>query len=287
MSGPGSTGAKRWRIERHDSVGSTQDVLKQRVAAGNDVTCLVVRAREQTGGRGRRGARWLSSAGGSYQSLGLGPVTALGGGAPDLDEAALSRLPLALAVGVAEELCSAGAKVAVKWPNDLMLVAAGARSGALARGAGRFTAAASGDTSSAGKLGGLLVEVSAGQALAGIGVNVDNAVPDGAGALRGWDVDTVGDLVIEGVLAGLDLAGEDADALVRRLTPLDWLRGREVSVETADTVVTGEAVGIDRRGCLRLKLTSPAAESSAQLGKSAYAVSRVVTVCRGHVLSIA
>lgn len=131
---------------------------------------------------------------------------------------------MTLAVGVAEELTAAGAVTVVKWPNDLVL-------------AGR-------------KLGGIIVEVVSGVPIAGLGVNVGNDVPARAAALRGWDVDAVGDLVLAGVERGLELVDRGAAAVVERFAAVDWLRGKLVVVSGASN--PGIGMGVDADGRLLL-----------------------------------
>jgi len=199
-------------VERYAAVTSTQDVLRSRLMNGGDVTFAAVRALEQSAGRGRRGGVWRSSPGGSYQSVGLPPTSA----AP--------LLPLALGVGVAEALSAAGAATSVKWPNDLVL-------------GGR-------------KLGGIVVEVVQGVPIVGLGVNVANEVPAGATALRGWEVETVGDVVLVGVGRGLELLRRGASAVSEHFSSVDWLLGKRVELAGAPFVGTG--AGIDPDGSLRL-----------------------------------
>lgn len=209
-------------VERHGSVSSTQDVLRRRLEAGEAVTGVVVRATEQTAGRGRRGNVWVSGSGGSYQSVGLTPPWAadacFSGGVPR------SLLPLTLAIGVATALTRAGSKTMVKWPNDLVL-------------GGR-------------KLGGIIVELVAGVPIAGIGVNVANDVPTGSAALRGWDVETVGDLVLLGVRQSLTALAQGPGAVREGFAAVDWLRGKAVLLAGMDE--PRRAVGIDADGCLVL-----------------------------------
>ena len=211
-----------FRIEQFGAVASTQQLVRDRIAAGEAVHGVVVRAREQTRGRGRHGRHFVALPGGSYQSL------AIGGDAVGLDWADGSgpSPALALGVGIAETLGRYGARVQLKWPNDLYY-------------AGK-------------KLGGILAEVVRGYLLVGVGVNVDNDVPAGATGLRGWDIDGVHGAVLAGIEAGLALlrAGEGLDG---RYAPFDCLVGRRVVVELGPGErVAGVVAGIDARGGLRL-----------------------------------
>ena len=93
-------------------VGSTNAVARELAAAGAAAPTFVW-AREQTAGRGRRGAGWVSPPGNLYVSTILRPacpaVTAM-------------QLGFATAVAVAEAIETAGDLSAhVKWPNDVLL----------------------------------------------------------------------------------------------------------------------------------------------------------------------
>lgn len=206
-----------FEVERLGSVPSTQDLLAARARAGEDVTGICLRATEQTKGRGRRGTAWTSPPGGSYQSVGLG-------------REAWPWLTLALGAGVAGSLGeTCGVEVTVKWPNDLFL-------------AGR-------------KLGGMITEVVAGQVIAGVGVNVRNAAPEGGATLDRDDVDAVSDAVLVGLERGLALALAGGEAVREAFAAVDVLRGLRVTVVAAqDREVTGVAAGVDARGALLLEV---------------------------------
>ncbi|NLI01833.1 MAG: biotin--[acetyl-CoA-carboxylase] ligase, partial [Candidatus Fermentibacter daniensis] len=60
-----------WVVIELESVGSTNDYLKERLHGLHDRT--VVTARRQTAGRGRLGRTWASPPGGLYASLLLKP----------------------------------------------------------------------------------------------------------------------------------------------------------------------------------------------------------------------
>ncbi|MSU88935.1 biotin--[acetyl-CoA-carboxylase] ligase [Rhodobacteraceae bacterium 2CG4] len=130
---------------------STNAEALRRLAAGEAAPFWVL-ADRQTAGRGRRGRPWVSPAGNFYGSVALRP-----GG--DAGQAALRSFTAALAL--AETLDGLGldpARLALKWPNDVLLD-------------GR-------------KLAGILLEgTSQRGALAlvvGIGVNLASAPPPGA-----------------------------------------------------------------------------------------------------------
>lgn len=62
----------RWRLERYDSLTSTNDIVR-RVARAGAPEGLVVVARSQDVGRGRRGESWYSPVGGLWFSVLLRP----------------------------------------------------------------------------------------------------------------------------------------------------------------------------------------------------------------------
>lgn len=100
----------RWIIESHDTVTSTMDLARERVRAGAG-DGLVVVAREQTAGRGRRGSRWESPSGGLWVSVVVRP-----------DRGTASSLTVAAALAAAVACWRVtGVNVRVKWPNDLYL----------------------------------------------------------------------------------------------------------------------------------------------------------------------
>lgn len=208
------------RILSFDTLTSTQDDMRRRLAAGEAVHGLVVRARVQTLGRGRRARDWWSPVGGSYQTLAVRlPATPP---APAPPYAAL-----VLALGLAETLPRYGARVGLKWPNDLLYRRK--------------------------KLAGLLVEAVQGHLLIGVGVNVYNEVPPGAVGLRGWDLDGVHAVVLEGLQRGLANLVDPAFDLPKAYAPFDLLAGGDVCVATPQGDLTGVAAGVDATGRLRVR----------------------------------
>ncbi|KMO22011.1 biotin--[acetyl-CoA-carboxylase] ligase [Methylobacterium platani] len=117
---PAATAAG-YRLEVHDSLGSTSTQALERARAGEPGPLWVV-AREQTGGRGRRGKGWSWIPGNHAASL-LWPVPA--GLAPD--RVATLGFVAGLAVERAlRRACGPGADGTIpdfrlKWPNDVLL----------------------------------------------------------------------------------------------------------------------------------------------------------------------
>ena len=94
-----------------ETVGSTNDAMKDRARAGAPAWSAVVASR-QTTGRGRQGRAWLSPEGNLFLSVLLRPALAL-------DRAGM--LPLAAGVAAAEAAGEWGVDARLKWPNDLMV----------------------------------------------------------------------------------------------------------------------------------------------------------------------
>lgn len=206
-----------FRIERHASLPSTQAEVRGRLERGEDVDGLVVRAREQTQGRGRRGGLWVSAPGGSYQTLAVRD--------PDPPALGSGGSAIAVAVGLTETLAVYGVKAVIKWPNDVLYL-------------GR-------------KLAGILTEYRRGHLLVGVGMNVANEpLPEHAVALRGWDLEGVHAVVLEGIQRGLDGWSDDAAGLAGRFAPFDALNLCAVRIDTAEGPVEGIARGLDPQGGL-------------------------------------
>jgi BirA family biotin operon repressor/biotin-[acetyl-CoA-carboxylase] ligase len=105
------------RRERFARVGSTNDVVREWLAAGTPEVCLAV-AEEQTSGRGRDGRSWLAPSGAALLlSLGFRPTW--------LDVDLVWRLPttvsLAMAHAAEAAIGAPAGTVRLKWPNDLLI----------------------------------------------------------------------------------------------------------------------------------------------------------------------
>lgn len=218
------------------------DSTSARLAAGPPPppgTWRALLAEYQTGGRGRRGRRWLSP-------YGSGLCLSVAWTFPDAPRD-LPALSLAAGLAVLRGLAAAGATgLALKWPNDIVLAG--------------------------GKLGGLLVDVD-GEArgplrvIVGVGLNL--AVPAGlaAGVAADGGIPPTG---LDAALPGAperrnELAARTCGALAALLegfaregfAPLadEWRRhdalfGREVTVRQGAGAVGGVARGIAPDGAL-------------------------------------
>lgn len=212
------------------SVASTNDLLRDQALAGAAAGSTVL-ADHQTAGRGRLGRTWHTPAGRSLLgSVLLRPQ----GGEADAAAALSLRIGLALAEAIEQ---SAPVRVALKWPNDVLVDGA--------------------------KVAGILCEAAVGFVVAGIGVNVAQQPAE-----LPRDVDPPATSLA--VAAGREVSRSAlAGALFDSLRPLftapsrpldqdelgrfaarDALRDRAVTV---DGMRRGTARGLDPRGALVLE----------------------------------
>jgi BirA family transcriptional regulator, biotin operon repressor / biotin---[acetyl-CoA-carboxylase] ligase len=207
-----------FRIKTFDSLPSTQDEMRSRLERGENVHGLVIRALEQTSGRGQRARDWVSNRGGSYQTLSVRDAES---------QFAKPHAAVVIATGLAQVLPEYGIQVGIKWPNDLQYRNK--------------------------KVAGILCEVVQQHLLIGIGVNVNNEVPEGATALRGLDVEGVSNFVLAGVQRGLELLSNDVD-LPTLFAPYDVLKDKNVSVLIDGSEEKAIARGLHINGCLLVEI---------------------------------
>jgi len=211
------------RVEAFRTIGSTSDRAKALAHSGAPAWSVVV-ADEQTAGRGRRGASWISDEGaGLWMSVVLKPS------APD------APLPLVVGLACAEAIERVAPEIAVgvKWPNDLVV----------------------GD----GKVGGILCEAAGDAVVVGVGINVSRAPTTAEVSDQ-----PVTALEVEAgtSLSRSDLAGAILDRLrvwtatestrsqaIRVVSRRDVLEGVTVVSEQAGV---GRGAGIDEGGALLL-----------------------------------
>lgn len=197
-------------------------------------------AEHQTNGRGRRDRTWVSP-----PSTGLCMSMAFTFADMPRD---LPSLSLAVGIGVVkalERLRIHG--IGLKWPNDIV--------------AGN------------GKLGGVLSEVHPAKGdgvsvVVGMGLNIDFGNGDPAGDIetglgRATDLAAVVDdlppreeisaAIIDAVADAMVRFAADGFSSFHNLWPrYDWLRGREITIETLSTTRAGIAEGVDTDGALLL-----------------------------------
>lgn len=146
------------RQERFERVASTNDVVRDWLAAGVAEVCLAI-ADEQTAGRGREGRRWLAPPGAALLlSLGFRPTWL----APDRVWRLAALASLAMAEAAEEVAALPGGTIRLKWPNDLAAEDGGA--GDPRRGTLRKLAGVLGETDGLGS--------GDPRAVIGLGINV-------------------------------------------------------------------------------------------------------------------
>ena len=194
--------------------------MRERLEADTKVHGLVIRAIAQTGGRGQRKRDWQAGPGGSYQTLGV----------KDSEPPVLNKpyAAVVIGIGLAQTLPEYGIQVDIKWPNDLYYREK--------------------------KVAGILCEYLRGHLLVGVGVNVNNDVPEGAAALRGLDPEGVSNFVLAGLQRGLELLTSTLD-LPSTFAPFDVLKDKPVGVTYQGRLLEGKARGLDAEGCLLLEHT--------------------------------
>lgn len=250
------------RLERLSRVTSTQDVVRDWLAQGQAEVCVAV-ADEQTAGRGRRGRRWHAPSGFALLvSTGFRPAWM------PLERAwRLSAVVGMAMLEAASCLIGVDAGLALKWPNDLVVV----REGRLR------------------KVGGVLAEGEPGgerlaSTVVGLGVNVDwpaDAFPADLAADMGSLAEIAGapvdrERLLEAWLARLldgygRLSRGSFD--VRGWSAVQVTTGAHLVVETTARRLEGTGLGVDpESGALLLRETLSGARHAVPVGD--------VTACR-------
>jgi BirA family biotin operon repressor/biotin-[acetyl-CoA-carboxylase] ligase len=219
------------RLVAHEVLGST-NAEALRLARQGECGPLWVVADRQTAGRGRRGRTWISPPGNLYASL------LLTAAAPVEHWPKLSFVAaLAVHDAVVEVAPDLKTRLAIKWPNDLVLAGA--------------------------KFAGILIEGENGAVAVGIGVNC-------ADHPAGMDYPAT-DLAAAGApVSPAALFGALSVKMIGRIAQwnsgegfstirTDWLAraaglGEEVRVRLADRDLTGRFEAIDPAGSLVLRL---------------------------------
>ena len=219
-----------WTLVSLDSVGSTNDEAAYLASEGAPEGTIVW-ARQQTGGRGRRGRHWSSPVGNLYTSTVL---------RPDCSAPRATELGFVAALAVAD-LVPADRTVRVKWPNDVMV--------------------------DGGKVAGILLESSIVQSghveyvVAGVGINVGHA-PNLTemrypGAALGGSVETALEGFTRALFRRVAEWRRDGFTAVRAA----WLAkagplGAAVDVKLGEELVQGRFAGMDPEGALLLDTTA-------------------------------
>lgn len=215
-----------WRLREFTEVTST-NLIAAKLPAWH-----AVRADTQTAGRGRFQRQWVSDAGGLWLSA-VVPV--------ETHSPAWRMLPLATGVAVCDALRANGVEeLRLRWPNDLLV--------------------------SERKLAGLLIDqFRPGLAVVGIGINVRNRPEARDGSLNGQVVrladlvaapPSLRDLAVR-VLASLksvwlEVQDDGPESILPRVNAL-WDLPRRVQLDLDGTLVSGDFLGVDAGGRLRLR----------------------------------
>lgn len=214
-------------VKYHQVIASTMRSVK------DDPYPAIHWAKEQTAGVGQYGRQWCSQTGGLYVSL---------RDCVQLDQHQLCSMAQLGAVAVAKTLRTHRCSVKIKWPNDLYL---GSK-----------------------KLGGILVEI---ESLGGkdyiytlgLGLNmvtpkdVENAV--GLDGCLGCHVKDE-NILIQCIKNWYDALGlfrkEGIEAFKDTWSQMDYLDGKQVTVQAGDEMHAGIGAGIDASGSLLLNMST-------------------------------
>jgi BirA family biotin operon repressor/biotin-[acetyl-CoA-carboxylase] ligase len=221
------------RLVAHDDVDST-NTEALRLARAGERGPLWITARRQSAGRGRRGRSWVSEPGNLLASLLLsdpGPIRNW----PHLSLVA----SLALHDAVAERAPQLKSRLALKWPNDLLLAGA--------------------------KFAGILIEAEGAAGSVAIGIGVNCAAHPDQTEYPATDLATEGATVSAASLftfLSIKMVGRLAQWNHGEGFPTirtDWLAraaglGGKVRVRLSDREVVGRFETIDETGCLVLTI---------------------------------
>ena len=239
------------RLIERDTVGSTNT---EALARAGERGPLWITARRQSAGRGRRGRVWVSEEGNLYASLLLTDPS-------PPDRAAELSFIAALAVhdAVVASAGSAGGRLALKWPNDVLIDGM--------------------------KFSGILIEGEGATVAVGIGVNCTHHPNDTAFPAT--------DLAAAGLAVRVeDIFTELTAAMIKRVAQwnrgagfdairADWLCraagiGGPVRVAIPQGERAGRFEGIDARGRMLLKLPDGSIETITAGDVSAFSAERTL-----------
>ncbi len=220
-------------LEIHRVVGSTNDIVMQRLAEPED-TAYICTAEMQTAGKGRRGRHWVSPFGRNvYLSLGWffqREISELGG---------LSQIA---GIQVVDALRAAGiVNAGLKWPNDVLL--------------------------DGGKLGGILVELRPPEprgvgVVVGVGINLFLGEKDVKGIDQPWQAVSslsvsrrrlLVDLIARLILSFDDFDRNGFERFASVWDTYNCYQGKQIKIIRGDEEFVGIDSGIDELGNLRLK----------------------------------
>jgi BirA family transcriptional regulator, biotin operon repressor / biotin---[acetyl-CoA-carboxylase] ligase len=218
------------KLIAYDTIGSTNTQACNLARAGEHAP-LWVTAKQQTAGRGRRGNVWVSEPGNLYASLLL----------PSVSLARAGELAFVAGLGVFDAIAELAppiaSRLALKWPNDVLLGGA--------------------------KLAGILIEAEGGWAVIGIGINCANHPKETTQVAT--DLTSAGaPLPVEAVFAHLSKTmlvrlRQWADGGGFPAVRSDWLIraagiGKDICVRLPAMELAGRFQGLDETGHLLLRL---------------------------------
>jgi BirA family biotin operon repressor/biotin-[acetyl-CoA-carboxylase] ligase len=225
----------------HDLLGSTNDTAMSLAVEGRIQPGTVIIADSQMSGKGRLGRKWTSPAG---RNVHMSMVIR-----PEIEPGEITMLTILAAVAAASAIRrSCDMQASIKWPNDLMFKER--------------------------KLGGILTEVRADQdrvnmAVIGIGINVniaDTELPEeirqtATSVYAATNRSHARNEIIICLLREFESAyrtviERGSEEILERWREYSSTLGRRVKVTIGETVVTGIAEDIDRRGMLILRTDS-------------------------------
>ncbi|MBM3621308.1 MAG: biotin--[acetyl-CoA-carboxylase] ligase [Alphaproteobacteria bacterium] len=223
-----------WSVVTLEAVGSTNDEAMARAEAGAPEGA-VVRALRQEAGRGRRGRGWDSPPGNVYSSAILRPKV------PPAEAAQLSFVAALAVADMAASLVATHRRVAIKWPNDVLVDDA--------------------------KISGILLESAVGEGglvghvVIGVGINVASAPPGtryGATHLAALGSTASTDTVFAAYIGALARRYGEWRTSGFAETRVEWLRraawlDRDIEVSLGETSLRGRFVDLDERGALLLQ----------------------------------
>lgn len=214
------------RLQYHGELESTNDEA-HRIAREGAEHGTVVLAENQTRGRGRRGADWLSEPGdGLLFSVVL---------RPQFEAKYRGRIALAAGLGIASVLReSLGVPAELKWPNDLMIHGK--------------------------KCGGILVEAQENHVVLGVGINVIQS-PSGGDFIAVNDAsgdpvsrEKVFALLLPVMLREVECCADDFVAQIDRIRGISWLQGKQIRFLSGEDEHQGEVAGIAPDGSLAVRV---------------------------------
>ncbi len=219
----------------YDSIGSTNDVLKEKGDGLNEIA--ICASEEQTGGKGRRGRNWVS---GKHQGIYVSFLFK-----PSIATSDAFKITILAAVAQVRAIRAVtGLSAEIKWPNDVLI--------------------------SGKKISGTLTELSADfdgihHIVCGIGINVNQTVSDFSDDLKqkatsiravlGAPVDRL-QLFAAFIDAMIDFYNQFKDAglssFLKEYTDASACLNQRVSIISEKNTISGIVVGFDENGMLLL-----------------------------------